>query len=312
MRRGEQVSAWHSTGVTAAVGLICASPVEEPSEGGRVYAVAYADGSIRLWMDQGMDGVELVTFNGHKKSPTALRWDAAGTRVFSGGAEGEIVVWDVVDEVGLYRLKGHRGPVTAIEWLPHPEEGGHPGWLLTTSKDGLMKLWDLQVKHCVQTVVVGRGEVLSCAVREDAQGWHVVTGSGDGECKVWRMEREELKRGLIEDASGKASSPHTFHGSSVLNLPSCSYNPSSTRSVPSPFHPPSQRPSPISPSTRTLPSHCSSSNRRTEPSSSSASGAPRNSRRNARDGGSGKRRSGSRPGKGKSWGRRRRRPGWIA
>lgn len=219
MRRGEQVSAWHSTGVTAAVGLICASPVEEPVDGaGRVYAVAYADGSIRLWADQGMDGVELVTFNGHKKAATALAWDEDGTRVVSGGAEGEIVVWDVVGEVGLYRLKGHRGPVTAIHWLPHPEGQGHPGWLVTTAKDGLLKLWDLEVKHCVQTVVVGRGEVTACAVKADDEGWHVVTGSGDGEAKVWRIEKEELAKGLVEDANGKVSR-QAKHERSSINHP---------------------------------------------------------------------------------------------
>ncbi|KAJ9114165.1 hypothetical protein QFC20_001681 [Naganishia adeliensis] len=218
MRRGEQVSAWHSTGVTAAVGLICASPVEEPVDGaGRVYAVAYADGSIRLWADQGMDGVELVTFNGHKKAATALAWDEDGTRVVSGGAEGEIVVWDVVGEVGLYRLKGHRGPVTAIHWLPHPEGQGHPGWLVTTAKDGLLKLWDLEVKHCVQTVVVGRGEVTACAVKADDEGWHVVTGSGDGEAKVWRIEKEELAKGLVEDANGKLQP--LIHALGPLPLP---------------------------------------------------------------------------------------------
>ncbi|GHJ85005.1 hypothetical protein NliqN6_1407 [Naganishia liquefaciens] len=204
MRRGEQVSAWHSTGVTDAVTLIRAAPsASEENGAGRVYAVAYADGSIRLWAEVGMEGAELVTFNGHRKSATALAWDAAGARLFSGGAEGEIVVWDVIGEVGLFRLKGHRGPVTAIHWLDHPSEGAHPGWLVTTSKDGLIKLWDLQLRHCVQTCVVGRGEIVSCAIREGDGAWWIVTGSGDGECKGWEIQRDELRKGLTEDESGQ-------------------------------------------------------------------------------------------------------------
>lgn len=207
MRRGEQVSSWHSTGVTDAVTLISASPLGAEENGaGRTYAVAYADGSIRLWAEVGTEGAELVTFNGHKKSATALAWDEAGARVFSGGAEGEIVVWDVIGEVGLFRLKGHRGPVTAIHWLAHPVEGaGHPGWLVTTSRDGLIKLWDLELRHCVQTCVVGRGEVVSCAVREGEEAWWIVTGSGDGECKGWEIRRDELGKGLTEDENGQVS-----------------------------------------------------------------------------------------------------------
>lgn len=213
MRRGEQVSAWHSTGVTDAVTLIsCAPEGTEENGAGRTYAVAYADGSIRLWADVGGEGAELVTFNGHRKSATALGWDDVGARVFSGGAEGEIVVWDVIGEVGLFRLKGHRGPVTAIHWLRHPsttsgvEGTQHPGWLVTTSKDGLIKLWDLELRHCVQTCVVGRGEVVSCAVREGEDAWWIVTGSGDGECKGWEIRKEELGKGLTEDENGQVSS----------------------------------------------------------------------------------------------------------
>lgn len=207
MRRGEQVSAWHSTGVTDAVSLICgAPPGSEENGAGRTYAVAYADGSVRLWADVGGEGAELVTFNGHRKGATALAWDQAGTRVFSGGVEGEIVVWDVMGEVGLFRLKGHRGPVTAIHWLAHPTpEGAHPGWLVTTSKDGLIKLWDLELRHCVQTCVVGRGEVVSCAVREAEEAWWIVTGSGDGECKGWEIRKDELRKGLTEDENGQVS-----------------------------------------------------------------------------------------------------------
>lgn len=207
MRRGEQVSAWHSTGVTDAVSLICGAPLASEENGaGRTYAVAYADGSVRLWADVGGEGAELVTFNGHRKGATALAWDQAGARVFSGGVEGEIVVWDVIGEVGLFRLKGHRGPVTAIHWLAHPtSEASHPGWLVTTSKDGLIKLWDLELRHCVQTCVVGRGEVVSCAVREAEEAWWIVTGSGDGECKGWEIRKDELLKGLTEDENGQVS-----------------------------------------------------------------------------------------------------------
>lgn len=82
-----------------------------------------------------------------------------------------------------------------------------------------MKLWDLGTQHCVQTVVVGRGEVLGCAIKEekedveaDGEGgddvrgrWVVVTGSGDGEGKVWTIGKAELAKGLAENANGEVS-----------------------------------------------------------------------------------------------------------
>jgi U3 small nucleolar RNA-associated protein 12 len=125
-------------------------------------------------------------------------------------------------EANLPRLKGHRGPITSIKFIPHPtlSTTAHPGYLLTTSRDTYLKLWDLSTQHCVQTVVVGRGEVWSCAVQEQegkdgdeevdeedeekvTGSWTIITGSGDGEGKVWVIEKAELARGMAENAKGE-------------------------------------------------------------------------------------------------------------
>ena len=188
------------------------------------FAVSYTDGSIKLWSflpsQPSEEATEQVTFNGHKKGVTILSWDAEGTRLASGGSEGEIVVWDRIAEVGLFRLRGHRGPVMAIHWIPHPTypTNAHPGYLVSTSKDTYLKLWDLSTQHCVQTVVVGRGEVWSCGIREEYVGsteeelsgtsgrWIIITGSSDGEAKVWTIDRFQLVKGMAEDAKGEVRS----------------------------------------------------------------------------------------------------------
>ncbi|KAJ9117587.1 hypothetical protein QFC22_004437 [Naganishia vaughanmartiniae] len=227
IRTGEQVGMWHSQGVEAEVTVL--SPAPTTADGNQVFAVAYKDGSIRLWSpSQGNpEGVEIVTLNGHRNAITSLTWDTLGTRLFSAAGDGEVVVWDTVEEVGLFRLKGHRGAVTSIHYLPHPSTegegrtaGGHPGFLVTTSKDTFLKLWDLGTQHCVQTVIVGRGEVTSCAVRdgieaaadgeveegqETSGSWTIVTGSGDGEVKCWSISKRALAKGLEEDETGNTS-----------------------------------------------------------------------------------------------------------
>ena len=156
----------------------------------------------------------MVTFNGHKKGISTLAWDADGSRLASGGVEGEIVLWDRVAEVGLFRLKGHRGAITSLHFLAHPTAPSHPGYLLSTSKDTYMKLWDLATQHCIQTVVVGRGEVLSAAVREEAEASKegedgeeaeeagrviIITGTGDGEARVWAISKNALAAGLVKN-----------------------------------------------------------------------------------------------------------------
>jgi U3 small nucleolar RNA-associated protein 12 len=91
----QQLAMWHETGHRAEVTCICRSPQEN------IFAVGYADGSVRLW--NGASVSVVATFNGHQKSVTALAFDARGTRLASGSQDTNIIVWDVVAEAGLYR-----------------------------------------------------------------------------------------------------------------------------------------------------------------------------------------------------------------
>lgn len=86
---------WHETGHRAEVTCIKQSPQFN------VFAVGYADGSIRLW--NALSGSVLATFNGHKKSISALAFDERGTRLASGSQDTDLIIWDVVGETGLYR-----------------------------------------------------------------------------------------------------------------------------------------------------------------------------------------------------------------
>jgi U3 small nucleolar RNA-associated protein 12 len=219
-----QVSMWHSTGLTSPITYLLPAPLpsSSTSTSPQTFAVAYTDGSIRLWsfdLATPSDPTELVTFNGHKKTITHLVFDQEGSRLASGGTEGEIVLWDRIAEVGLFRLKGHRAPITGLEFIPHPTLGttSHAGFLLSTAKDGYLKVWDLSTQHCVQTVVVGKGEVCSLAVteegsdEEDEEGedpsgrWVLLTGSGDGEAKGWVLEKAKLAKGMAENEKGEVS-----------------------------------------------------------------------------------------------------------
>lgn len=86
---------WHETGHRSEVTCIAQSPRKE------IFAVGYADGSVRLW-DSGSSSV-IVVLNGHKKSVTSLAFDAVGTRLASGSQDTEIIVWDVLAETGIFR-----------------------------------------------------------------------------------------------------------------------------------------------------------------------------------------------------------------
>lgn len=76
---------------------------------------SYADGSIRLWDSR--IATSIISFNGHKSAVTQLAFDNAGVRLASGSKDTDIIVWDLVAEVGLFKLRGHTDQITSLHFL---------------------------------------------------------------------------------------------------------------------------------------------------------------------------------------------------
>jgi WD40 repeat protein len=180
-----------------------------------------------------------LVLNGHSGSPVrAISFEKAyqhlitgtpiaASRLASGANDGSVVLWDIVAETGLFRLLGHRGGITDLNFVSM----GSPlslsstssvslDLLVSSSLDGLVKIWDLQGQCCIQTIATHMGEVwaASCVSIPDvnyakrlggdnAGGDNVadndggekdkqsldhrirlVTGSSDGQTRVWSIE----------------------------------------------------------------------------------------------------------------------------
>ena len=146
-------------------------------------------------------------------------FDEDGVRLASGSKDTEIIIWDLVAEVGIFRLRGHKDQITALQFLEPTEiieystngdvnshglsanekvhnERGHVGFLLSTSKDALIKIWDLGARHCMETHVAQiNGECWSMGISADRSG--CITAGNDGELKVWSIDM----KGLAEHAN---------------------------------------------------------------------------------------------------------------
>ncbi|KAI8086699.1 quinon protein alcohol dehydrogenase-like superfamily [Halteromyces radiatus] len=188
LRKGVQVGKWHEYGNKAAVTCICKSP------NGKDYAVGYADGTIRIWNIE--TSTSTVTLSGHRAAVTALVFDQQGTRLASGSRDTDLIVWDVIAESGLYRLKGHKDQVTCLAFLTKPTTNdvmeddnvgvAKEGYLISASKDTLLKLWDLSAQFCRETIVGHRSEVWSFAVSPDQR--IILSGGSEPSVKAWKID----------------------------------------------------------------------------------------------------------------------------
>ena len=146
---------------------------------------------------------EPLVLQGHASTPVrSISFDKGGTRLASGGSDGSVVLWDIVSETGLFRLLGHRGGITDIMFL---HLGNFDG-LVTTSLDGLVKVWDLNEQCCTQTIANHRGEVWGAAcsrvgTKDDQEEERVrlVTGSADGQVRVWGIQQPKRSAAVKPD-----------------------------------------------------------------------------------------------------------------
>lgn len=165
----------------------------------------------------------VIKFNGHRSAVTTLSFDKDGVRLASGSKDTDIILWDLVAEVGIFKLRGHKDQVTALDFLQpdhriddnagsndlsaNPQfydTQSHAGFLLSTSKDSLIKIWDLESQHCVEThVAQSNGECWTMCISPDRFG--CITAGNDGEMKVWSIDIEGLyeKTNQINENSGR-------------------------------------------------------------------------------------------------------------
>ncbi|KAK4692426.1 U3 small nucleolar RNA-associated protein 12, partial [Lecanoromycetidae sp. Uapishka_2] len=211
VKKGELLSRWKDAACSAEVTVIVRSDADPD-----LYAVGYGDGSIRIWDSR--IGNLIISFNGHKSAVTTLAFDKDGVRLASGAKDTDIIVWDLVAEIGLFKLRGHKDQITGLyylhtgngvsatkveagadESLEHGQtndDNQHAGYLLSTSKDALIKVWDIGSQHCIEThVAQSNGECWSMGVSADQSG--IITAGNDGELKVWSVDLA----GLVEAAT---------------------------------------------------------------------------------------------------------------
>ncbi|KAI3716666.1 hypothetical protein L1987_67695 [Smallanthus sonchifolius] len=79
-------------------------------------ASGHADGSVRIWDCE--RGTCETTLNGHKGASTVIRFNKTGSLLASGSEDNGIVLWDVIGELQLFRLRGHCDQIPLCRSVP--------------------------------------------------------------------------------------------------------------------------------------------------------------------------------------------------
>jgi U3 small nucleolar RNA-associated protein 12 len=160
--------------------------IEQSVQNSNKLAVGYLDGSLRVFDLQQRPDDEMclpaqLTFNGHKSAITTINFDDDdGSRLVSGSKDTDLVLWDLVSECGLFRLRGHKAPITKAIFIPNRNI------LISAGKDMLIKFWDLDTRHCFKTLANHRSEISDLILVNNDE--RLITGCNDNELRVFQLK----------------------------------------------------------------------------------------------------------------------------
>jgi U3 small nucleolar RNA-associated protein 12 len=170
--------------------VLCISPDRS------TMAAGYSTGEVRLL--NYIKGSVHATFRGHSTSVRSLCYagitqtNSTGQHLLaSGGSDCDIIIWDTVALCALYKLRGHKGPVTSLSFLRSNYDVSSREFLVSASTDTLVKVWDLSSQSCVQTIVGHRSEVWSlCLLYVDVDPDSVIPSSTSSEDNNGKSEEK--------------------------------------------------------------------------------------------------------------------------
>ncbi|XP_006893907.1 PREDICTED: transducin beta-like protein 3 [Elephantulus edwardii] len=138
---------------------------------------AWREGSVtRLWKAV------------HTAPVAAMAFDSTSTLLATGGCDGAVRVWDVVQHYGTHHLRGSPGVVHLVAFHPDPTRL----LLFSSSVDTAIRVWSLQDKLCLAVLTAHYSAVTSLVFSTD--GNTMLSSGRDKICTVWDLRSHQSTR----------------------------------------------------------------------------------------------------------------------
>jgi len=157
------------------------------------FTTCSADGTVRIWDFQRC--FEEKVLRGHGSDVKCVDWHPQKGIVASGSKDNQqpVKLWDPKSGTAIATLHAHKSTVMDIQW----NDNGN--WLLTASRDHLLKLFDIRnLKEEMQTFRGHKKEATAVAWNPVHEGVFA-TGGSDGSIMFWSVGADK-EIGVIEQA----------------------------------------------------------------------------------------------------------------
>jgi WD40 repeat protein len=164
---------------------------------GAIVVTSSEDFSLQRW---DLTSGKPLQLKAHESWVHALEFSSDGTELISGGCEGNLVWWPILDETPQPKrtIAAHQGWIRAIARSPDNR------LLASVGNDTIVRLWSLSTGEKVAELAGHERHVYSVLFHPD--GRHLLTGDLMGKVHLWDIEARKLERSL------DAGPLHTYEG----------------------------------------------------------------------------------------------------
>ncbi|EGR34806.1 hypothetical protein IMG5_001830 [Ichthyophthirius multifiliis] len=169
----------------------------------KILAVGYVDGDILIWNLE--DYSIKCNLNAHKNNITCIQFNDDCSQLISGSDDTSIIVWDLLGEQALYKLTGHKNSITDLLYYKYRDNNTNQinEFILSTSKDGLFKIWDMAIASSVQTISSLSNQVWNMALYKEEK--IILLGTNNDEVIVLKFittQNSQTKQNKIVENIG--------------------------------------------------------------------------------------------------------------
>ncbi|XP_043280984.1 cilia- and flagella-associated protein 52 [Venturia canescens] len=163
------------------------------TQNGKSLISAWNDGIVRAFKPTNGQLIFAIN-NAHIKAVSAICVTRDGTRLVTGGCDGQVRIWSLFPEVQRLEsiMKEHRGPVTSLQMSSNDTEA------ISSSTDGICIIWD--INRCLRKQVL-MGNTMFMSARFSPNGVQVLTCGTDRKIAYW----ETLDGSLIRELEGSSA-----------------------------------------------------------------------------------------------------------
>jgi serine/threonine protein kinase len=149
------------------------------SEDGRSLITAGKDGSLKVWSVNGSSLMRTIELDDGPASAIAV----TGTRVLTGHANGQIVLWDFERAEKLATFKRNESEIRSLAFA------GGPDRVAASSSDGRVAIWQVSEPGSPKQIIEAHEEAASAMTfARTERGYLLASGGADKLVKLWNLD----------------------------------------------------------------------------------------------------------------------------